>query len=419
MIPENRYPSDPSDVDPPAEFQRPLSLLEPMTPTPSLSPPRRSFPLFNAFFAIVALYLFLCAINVMGSGLKGVGKQSDWLETIIAQGQNPLFALFGAVLVTSIVQSSSFTTSLIITMVAAGQMPIETAVFAVMGANIGTSVTGLIVSLGTMRIRRQFRRAYSAALLHAVPNILTVVALFPIEWITSTMFKNGQGILANTAGVIAGSLGFDEVTKPTNPIKMITKPVVGFLQSVTEWIGGGSIASSVLLSVFGLLLLFLALAFLVKNLKGAVLSRLEGLFSTVFFRNDFVAWISGIFSTISVQSSSVTTSLMVPIVGAGAVKLKRAFPFMLGANIGTTVTGLIAALANPTSAAVTVAIAHVLFNCSDNLIWYPLRKIPIRISKSYSALASRSKKWAFIFLALVFVVVPAIGLVITEVFIYN
>ena len=101
-----------------------------MTPTPSLSPPRRSFPFLNAFFAIVALYLFLCAINVMGSGLKGIGKQSDWLETIIAQGQNPLFALFGAVLVTSIVQSSSFTTSLIITMVAAGQMPIETAVFA-------------------------------------------------------------------------------------------------------------------------------------------------------------------------------------------------------------------------------------------------------------------------------------------------
>ena len=391
-----------------------------MTPTPALSPPRRSFPFLNALFAIVALYLFLCAINVMGSGLKGIGKQSDWLETIIAQGDNPLFALFGAVLVTSIVQSSSFTTSLIITMVAAGQMPIETAVFAVMGANIGTSVTGLIVSLGTMRIRRQFRRAYSAALLHAVPNILTVLALFPVEWITSTMFKNGQGILANTAGYIASLLGFDEVTKPTNPIKLITKPVVGFLQTVTEWLGGGAtIASSVLLSVVGLLLLFLALVFLVKNLKGAVLSRLEGLFSTVFFRNDFVAWISGIFSTISVQSSSVTTSLMVPIVGAGAVKLKRAFPFMLGANIGTTVTGLIAALANPTSAAVTVAIAHVLFNCSDNLIWYPLRKIPIKISKSYSALASRSKKWAFIFLALVFVVVPAIGLVITEVFIYN
>ena len=128
----------------------------------------------------------------MGSGLKGIGNQSDWLETIIAHGDNPLVALFGAVLVTSIVQSSSFTTSLIITLVAANQMPIETAVFAVMGANIGTSVTGLIVSLGTIRIRKQFRRAYAAALLHAVPNIMTVLILFPLEWITSTMFSMGH-----------------------------------------------------------------------------------------------------------------------------------------------------------------------------------------------------------------------------------
>jgi len=356
----------------------------------------------------------------MGSGLKGVGEQSDWLKTIIAQGDNPLFTLFGAVLITAIVQSSSFTTSLIITLVAAGQMPIETAVFAVMGANIGTSVTGLIVSLGTIRIRRQFRRAYAAALLHAVPNILTVVILFPVEWITSVIFKNGQGLLANISEGIAGILGFDEVNKLANPIKVITNPVVVFLQSIIDGFGGGpSIVGSVSLSIIGLLLLFFGLIFLVKNLKGAVLSRLEGLFSTIFFRNDFVAWLSGIFSTISVQSSSVTTSLMVPIVGAGAVKVKRAFPFMLGANIGTTATGLIAALANPTTAAVTVAIAHVLFNCGHNLIWYPLRNIPIRIAMSYSSLASRSKKWAFIFFAVFFIVLPAIGLAITEMFIYD
>lgn len=355
---------------------------------------------------------------MMGLGLKDIGEKSDWLDTIIAQGHNPLVTLFGAVLVTSIVQSSSFTTSLIITLVAAGQVSIETAVFAVMGANIGTSVTGLIVALGTIRIRRQFRRAYAAALLHAVPNILTVMILFPTEWITSVIFK--KGVLAKVSECIADTLGFDEMTKPTNPIKLITKPVVTFFESITDWFGGGpSIGVSASLSIIGLLLLFFALIFLVKNLKGAVLNRLEGLFSTVFFRNDCIAWLSGIFSTISVQSSSVTTSLMVPIVGAGAVKVRRAFPFMLGANIGTTVTGLIAALANPTSAAVTVAIAHVLFNCSHNLIWYPLRNIPIRISKSYSALASRSKKWAFIFLAVVFVVIPAIGLVITEVFIYD
>ncbi|MCH2161301.1 MAG: Na/Pi symporter [Phycisphaerales bacterium] len=390
-----------------------------MSSSSPLAPTKRSRTWLNALFAVLFLYLFLCAINVMGSGLKGIGQESDWLKTIIEHGTNPLVAMLGAVLVTSIVQSSSFTTSLIITLVAARQMPIETAIFAVMGANIGTSITGLIVSLGTMRIRRQFRRAYAAALLHAVPNIMTVLILFPLEWITSALSSNGRGILGNIAGYLANALGFEGLDeKPANPIKVITKPVVDAFNGISEWVAGANLAGSTLTAVFGLILLFVALVFLVKNLKGAVLTKLEGLFSTVFFRNDFVAWLSGIFSTIAVQSSSVTTSLMVPMAGAGAVKLKRAFPFMLGANIGTTVTGLIAALAVSTSAAITVAIAHILFNCCDNLIWYPLRKIPIRISKAYSALASRSKKWAFIFLGVVFVVVPAIGVIITEVFIY-
>ena len=119
-----------------------------MAATPSLAHSRRPFPLLNAIFALIALYLFLCAINVMGSGLKGVGEHSDWLKAIIAQGHNPLFTLCGGVLVTTIVQSSSFTTSLIITLVAAGQMPIETAVFAVMGANTGTSIGPMPLATG-------------------------------------------------------------------------------------------------------------------------------------------------------------------------------------------------------------------------------------------------------------------------------
>ena len=101
----------------------------------TISHKHRSRAWLNTLLALAFLYLFLCAINVMGGGLKGVGNQSDWLKKIIAYGDNPLVAMLGAVLITSIVQSSSFTTSLIITLVAAGQMPIETAVFAIMGAS--------------------------------------------------------------------------------------------------------------------------------------------------------------------------------------------------------------------------------------------------------------------------------------------
>lgn len=399
----------------------------------------------HLMWALVSLYLFLSAINIMGSGLKTIGKKTDWLQTIIAQGDNPLVALLASVLVTSIVQSSSFTTALIITLVAAEEMSVRTAVFAVMGANIGTSITGIIVSLGTMRIRRQFRRSYCTALMHSVPNVMTVLLLFPLEWITSTFAaprevtrrvvehaadgsevvstvtqtEAGVGMLTQAAEWLTGLLGLGEIGKGTSPIKFITRPVVDFVKDVVHWMTDEAVVlGAVLIAAIGLISLFTGLVGLVKNLKGAMLKRLEGLFSAVIFRNDFFAWLSGLGTTVAVQSSSVSTSLMVPIAGAGVVKLRRVFPYMLGCNIGTTITGVLAATANPTAGAVAVAIAHVLFNILDNVIWYPLRIFPIRISKWLSSLAARKRRHAFIFLALVFLVVPVIGLIITEVFFF-
>ncbi len=97
---------------------------------------------------------------------------------------------------------------------------------------------------------------------------------------------------------------------------------------------------------------------------------------------------------------------------------------MLGANIGTTVTGVIAAAAivdDPSTAgvnekglAVTVAASHVLFNIAGICIWYPLRSAPLGLASWYGRLASRSKRYAVMFLLLVFIVIPSIGLLITE-----
>jgi len=388
---------------------------------PSVQRKRRVFWM-HLILAALSLYFFLCAINVMGAGLKSIGKETSWLADAIAQGDNPLVALMASVLVTSIVQSSSFTTSLIITLVAAGELSTGTAVFAVMGANIGTSITGLIVSLGTMRIKRQFRRAYATALMHAIPNVLTVLMLFPIEWATSTTGPDGftGGILTRTARWITSFLDLGSGEKLFNPIKAITYPVVTSVKEAAGWISSDNATTAgIIVAAVGLAILFTALICLVKNLKDALLAKLEGLFTVLIFRNDFLAWISGIFSTVAVQSSSVTTSLMVPIAGAGAVKLRRVFPFMLGCNMGTTVTGVIAATANPTAGAVIVAISHVLFNLTDNVIWYPFRIIPIRLAKWYSSLATQNRKYAFIFLATIFLVIPVIALIISELLFFS
>ena len=385
----------------------------PSSPTPLSQPSsaRETPAWLNGIYAGICLYFFLAAINVMGAGLKSIGPG---VKNFLEQAHNPVVALMGGVLVTAVIQSSSFTTSLIITLVAAGQMDLETAIFAVMGANIGTSITNNFVSGFTMRIRDQFRRAYGAALMHGNVNLLTVAILFPLEWVTGSLHASGQGWLTQFSMWAAGLLGLSAGQKPNSPIKAITRPVV----EAFDWVAGLFISSvqtqGTILAVMGVLLLFLMLVLMVKNLKGALLRRVEGLFSSVLFRNDLTAGIVGVISTIFVQSSSVTTSLMIPLAGAGAVKSKRVFPFMLGCNLGTTVTGLLAASANPAAAAVGVAICHVTFNVFGCAIWYPLRFIPIGLARWYAELAAMSKRYYFLYILVVFILIPGLGYLIVQ-----
>jgi len=394
-----------------------VDLEPPLPPTGPLTQPgrRHSTPAWlNGLYAGICLYFFLCAINVMGSGLGLLGRSGDFLERMLAHGNNPFIALMGSVLITATVQSSSFTTALIVTLVATGDLSLGAAIFAIMGANIGTSVTGIIVSLGNMRIRRQFRRAFTAALMHDIFNLLSVALLFPLEWISSAVRSDGQGFITLAASKISGLIGAQEISNPDSPVKVLTRPVVSLFNTA-----GGSVTSNpgtagTITAVCGLVLLFVSLALMVKNLRGALLTRLEGLFRTYFFRNDGTSFIVGIITTVLVQSSSITTSIIVPLAGAGVVKLKRVFAFMLGANLGTTITGLIAASADPKMAAVTVAIFHVLFNLIGTAIWYPARRVPIGLAKWYGRIAADSKRYAVIFLLSVFIVIPGIGLVITE-----
>ena len=392
----------------------------PSSPTPLSQPSstRETPAWLNGIYAGICLYFFLAAINVMGSGLKTLAKMpgtGQRIEELFNAAENPFVPLLVSLLVTAIFQSSSFTTSLIITLTAAGVLQVDAAVFAVMGANIGTSVTGILVSLGSWRIRHQFQRGFTAALVHDIFNLLAVAVLFPIEW----MF----GPLIKSAGFVAGIVGFQTQGKQTSPIIVITKPVVSTVESTAQQVFSSPTWVASAVAILGLVLLLVSLVFLVKNLKGALLRRIEGLFRTVFFRNDLVAGSVGGVTTVLVQSSSVTTSLIVPLAAAGALKLRQVFPFVLGANLGTTVTGIIAALAivddpatavNEKAVAATVAISHVLFNITGIAIWYPLKVVPMTLAQWYGGLAARSRGYAILFLVILFFVVPIMGILITR-----
>jgi sodium-dependent phosphate cotransporter len=153
----------------------------------------------------------------------------------------------------------------------------------------------------------------------------------------------------------------------------------------------GVIPYTIPLVLLALALLFVSLRGMLKLMRGVVLERMEGLFDRVLFRNDAASFTLGMVATASVQSSSATTSLIVPLAGTGVLTLRQIFPYTIGANIGTTITAILASFSTGSPAAVTVALAHLTFNVFAVAIYYPLKALPIGLARRWGAFAARSK----------------------------
>ncbi len=345
------------------------------------------------------LYAFFVGLDMMGIAFKGFGK--GLAETLMNSTANPFVGLFIGILATSLVQSSSTTTSMTVGIVAAGGLSVEGAIPIIMGANIGTSVTNTIVALGHVTRKEEFRRAFAGATLHDFFNWLAVLVLLPLEMATGYLAKSGM--------YLADLMADQGADKMLNPLKIIVRPAA-------EWLGSLVGDSPGLSLVLGLVLLFLALRYLVKILRSLASGPAEQMLSQTVFRNPAIAMIAGAVITIGVQSSSITTSVVVPLVGAGVVTLHQLFPMTVGANIGTTVTAMIAALSTGSSAAITIAICHLLFNVSAMvLIYIPpfVRRIPILMAERIGDLAAESRTLALVYIAGMFFVLPLLLLVVT------
>ena len=133
-------------------------------------------------------------------------------------------------------------------------------------------------------------------------------------------------------------------------------------------------------------------------MKGIVMEKIELIMNRYLFRNALISLIFGMFFTALVQSSSITVSILIPIVGAGILSIEQIFPYTLGANIGTTITALLAALTVGMEAAMIVALSHLTFNILGIAILYPFKIIPIKTSRAIASFVSKSKKHFLIFI---------------------
>ena len=359
-------------------------------------------------FVVLLIYLLISAVAMIGSGFKGATKGNA--AELFSFATNPFMGLVIGILATSLVQSSSTVTSIIVGLVAGG-LSIEMAIPMIMGANIGTTITNTIVALGHIRKRKSFRRAFAAATVHDFFNLMAVIIFLPIE----LMF----GVMEKIAYYFASHLvGADMSVKGFNFIKPLTKPTVSVFKDLSDLLY--SPAANVLMIVFGVLVIFMSITWVGKLLKRLMVGRAKRIMHNSIGRGPVTGILSGTIVTFLVQSSSTATSLMVPLAGSGVFRLKQIYPFTLGSNIGTCITSLLAATAivGPTAVlALQIALVHFTFNILAVALIYGiknLRKLPLRGATWMAKIAMEKKVLAIVYLLGVYFVTPGIMVLIYQ-----
>ena len=410
------------------------------------------------------LYLFICCLSFLADGFRLVaGKRAGEIFGDSEILGNPVSGLMVGVLATVLVQSSSTSTSITIAMVAAELLTTTQAIYIIMGANIGTSVTSTIVALGQANDRSEFRRAFAAATIHDCFNFLTVLILLPLEASFHYLKFFSSAIIAGYTDLKSAEKCDDcftlkTMTKPftksivsidkklitkiateknaTKLAKLESKPLLKTFWGQKSDMSDGMAGAIVL--VFSLITLCICLYMIVKLLKSLLKGRIavwmyksvNGDFKDIKLGSTTISmkWLAGYVSmacgfvlTIMVQSSSITTSAMTPLVGLGVINLERIYPLVLGANMGTTVTGILAALASDASKiAITleVAYAHLLFNISGIFLFYviwPMRHLPINASRFLGNTTAKYRWFALFYLFIVFMVLPAFAILLSQI----
>lgn len=366
----------------------------------------------NWLLVVGLVYVLLMAVSMIGGGFKlSVGESA---KELFAFASNPITGLVIGTLATALIQSSSTVTSIIVGLVAGG-LPISIAIPMVMGANIGTTITNTIVSLGHVRQGQEFRRAFAAATVHDFFNLLAVAIFLPLEMAFGLLDKIG-GAMANF--LVGGS---SMSMKDFNIIKAIVSPPVktiqGFLESLLP-----EMVTGVLLIILGIVCIFLSITLIGKILRVLMVGKAKDMLHRAIGRGPIAGITSGSIITILVQSSSTTTSLIVPLAGSGVFTLRQIYPFTLGSNIGTCITGILAATAisGPKAVlAMEIALIHFSYNLLGVVVIYTipwLRTLPLKCAEWLADAAVKNKLVVIVYLFAIFLIVPAALLSISHLF---
>lgn len=363
----------------------------------------------SQWLVVAALvYLLICAVSIIGGGFKMAA--GGHAKELFEFASNPFAGLVIGTVATALIQSSSTVTAIIVGLVAGG-LPVSVAVPMVMGANIGTSITNTIVSLGHVKAKKEFARAFSAATVHDFFNLFSVVIFLPLEIAFGLLEKLGSFLAQLFYG------GSEVSIHSFNFVKAATAPVVSNVKQTVQSFGDQT--GGIILIIIGIILIFVSITLIGKLLKKLMVGKAREIMHAAIGRSPLTGIFSGTMVTVLVQSSSTTTSLMVPLAGSGSFSLKQIYPFTLGANIGTCVTAVLAATAvtGNSEAALQIAFIHITYNILGVVLIYGvplLRYVPVRCAEWLGHKASENKMLALIYILSVFFIVPALCILVSN-----
>ena len=407
------------------------------------SPQEWGLVFLGASSAFVCLYFFLFGLDLLGAGAKVLGACTA--GSMFGDDTNPVAALMIGVFASVFLLTSSTATSIVVALVGANTVSARIGIFMAFGANIGTTLTNTIVAIGQMNNVDQLELAFAGATVHDMFNYMNVALFLPLEAATGVIYHMTKAMVKNastgegqkwegpikkyvgplTKKIIVPNKGIIEdvafgakcsdfypinCTDPSNPTyktcdvgllgcdKTATSCPAFFSPDATQ---NEDTVSGLIAFLLGLAFLFICLYGFVSILQKMLLGTSMRIIYKATNINGYIAIPVGCLVTMLVQSSSITTSALTPLVGMGIIRLEQMYPLSLGANIGTCITALLAALVQEGTESLQVALAHLFFILFGVCIWYPipfLRQIPLTFARLIGRMTRIWKFFPFLYI---------------------
>ena len=270
---------------------------------------RMSMDIFGILTMIGGLALFLFGMSTMGNGLEKVsgGKLEKILEKLTS---NPIKAVLLGAGVTAVIQSSSATTVMVVGFVNSGIMKLSQSIGIIMGANIGTTVTSWILSLGGIESDNFFIQLLKPT---SFSPVLALIGVILIMFCKKEKKKDIGTIFIGFAILMTGMETMSQAVKPLADVPAFTN-------------------------------LF------------------------VKFENPILGLLAGAILTAVIQSSSASVGILQALCKTGAVTYGSALPIIMGQNIGTCVTALLSAIGAKKNAK-RAAFVHFYFNIIGTIVF--------------------------------------------------